>query len=497
MTRRERAFFALVVALSAAWIVLFCFRPSGTEDLWWTLKVGDYVRSEGAVPRTLLWTIEAVADFPYVCHAWLAALAYSSVTEAFGLDAIPAVPTLIAVAVFASLLRLARALGASWLCALLVADLALYVVLPRMICRAEVFGFLYLGLALLGIASFLRTRRIRAIAWLVPFTVLWANTHGSFLLLLALLPLVGAGVFLDAWRGASFRREALLASLFSRESAALFAVWLLAWAASLVNPYGLDLIRSVLAQSTSEVWRATIQEWQPLYADGMLPARFLVPAALGLAALATGFRRLSFVSLLLAGCMAALALASHRHMVLFGFGSAFLLADWAHGVEPGRRPRVALAATLFAALVAAIACSAAPLDIAERSLGRHPSAYMTERGLEFVRSRVHGNVLNRWHLGGLLIYFAHPQVRVCIDSRADPYPREYFEAYQRALYGTARDTLGFVDAYALEHIVVDRGLYERSFRPKLGELGGFRLVYADERTVVLSRTIAAPWDAGP
>jgi hypothetical protein len=487
MPRLERALLALAVALSVSWIVLRCFRATGTDDLWWTLRVGDYIRSEGMVPRTLLWTHAALSDLPYVCHAWLASLVYSGVKEAFGVDAIPAVPTLIACATFACLLLLARRLGASWLLALVVADLALYVVLPRMICRAEVFGYLYFALALVAVASFLRTRQFRSIAWLVPLALLWANTHGSFLLLLGLLPLVGAGLALDAWRAAGFRREAFLASVLSRESGALFAVWLLASTASLVNPYGLDLIRSTLAQSTSGVWRATIEEWQPLWDAGSLPAAFVVPASLVLLALATGFRRLSFVSGLLAGSLALLALSSNRHLPLFGFGAAFLLGDWTRGVALGRRRHTALAAALVAALVAGNATSARPVGFAERSLTRKPSLWMTKRGLDFVRTHIRGNVLNRWHLGGLLIYFAYPQVRVCIDSRADPYPPEYFQRYQRALFGSASDTLAFVDAYSIDHIIIDRQLYETEFRRKLPGLVGFQRVYADSRSVVLSR----------
>jgi hypothetical protein len=496
MPRRERALLALAVALSASWIALLCYRPTGTEDLWWTLRVGDYIRKEGAVPRTLLWTNAAVSELPYICHAWLATLVYSSVNEILGLDAVPGIPTLIAGAAFASLLRMARQLGASWLLALCIADLALYVVLPRMICRTEVFGYLCFTLSLVAVAGFLRTRRIRSIAWLAPLALLWANSHGSFLLLLGLLPLVGAGLALDAWRGAAFRREALLASLLSPESAALFGIWLLACAASLVNPYGLGMIRSTLAQSNSALWRAAIEEWQPLWAGDSLPARFVVPASLVLLALATGFRRLSFVSCLLAGSLALLALWSNRHLALFGFASAFLLGDYARGLELGRRSRAALAAALVAALVAANATNARPLGFAARSLAGNPSPWMTKRGLDFVRTRLHGNVLNRWQLGGLLIYFAYPQVRVCIDSRADPYPPGYFLRYHAALYGTADDTLAFVDAFSIHHIVIDRQLYETEFRRKLGGLGGFRLVYADGRSVVLSR--AFPADAtGP
>jgi CHASE2 domain-containing sensor protein len=49
-----------------------------------------------------------VRDLPYVCHGWLAALVYSAVAAAFGLDAVPAVPTLVALLVFGAMVATAR-----------------------------------------------------------------------------------------------------------------------------------------------------------------------------------------------------------------------------------------------------------------------------------------------------------------------------------------------------------------------------------------------------
>jgi hypothetical protein len=490
-SRLDRALLGLVILLSISWIVLVCFRPSGTVDVWWTLQVGDYIRTERQVPRTVLWALDAVRDLPYVCHGWLGALAYSSVAHAFGLDAVPAVPTLIALALFGSLVALSRQLGASWLLAVAVADIALFTVLPRMNCRVEVFGFLYLALALNLAAGQLQDGRVGQLAWFVPLGLLWVNTHGSFPLLLGLLTLVAAGLSLDPWRRAGFRRGALLASLTSKRVAALAAVWLLLAAATLVNPYGLDLLRSVLDQATSKAWHVVIQEWQPLYVQSPLPSWFVAPTFLVLVALALGYRRLSFVPCLLAAATMVLALSARRHLPLFGIGAAFVLGSFAGGVELGRRGRAALAAALVGCLLSANGAAAPPRSFAERRLSRNPSTDVTSEGLDFIRTHVRGNVLNRWSLGGLLIYFGHPQIRVSIDSRADPYPLAYFHRYRRALVGTAQDTMEFANAYQIDAIIVDRTLYEHSFRRKLAGLRGFRPVYVDERTAVLSRDAAS------
>jgi hypothetical protein len=490
---REGPLVALAVALSAAFIALVCFRPTGTVDVWWTLAVGDYIHAHGEVPRTALWTIEAVRDQPYVCSGWLAAWLFSGVASVLGLDAVPLVPTLIALAVFASLVVLSRQLGASWLLAVVVADLVLYSVALRMICRSEVFAYLYFSLSLNVIAGYLRAPRTRTLAWLVPLAVLWVNSHGSFPVLLGLLLLVIAGLAVDAWRRAGFSRGA---SLFWRDHAILGAAALAVAAASLVNPYGPELLRSVLEPGRSDSMTRFLDEWRPLWTMGALPPRFLVPAGLVAAALVAGHRRLSTVTFGLALCFSALALSGNRHITFFAIAAAFVLGDFAAGLAPGPRVRSALAVSLVAALLAANVITAATLGLGGRRLSEHPSPYVSEQGLAFLRDHVEGNVLNSYHLGGLLIYFTWPRIRVAIDSRADPYPARYYLAYRAAIYGPPAAARQFVRRYAIDHIVLDRGVYDRHFRPKVAALIDFRPVYQDDLTVVLSREGEA-YDGAP
>ena len=69
------------------------------------------------------------------------------------------------------MIGLGRLLGASWLLAVAIADAGLYVLIPRMICRAEVFGYLYFALALALLARYTRGRRLRSLAWLLPLAI--------------------------------------------------------------------------------------------------------------------------------------------------------------------------------------------------------------------------------------------------------------------------------------------------------------------------------------
>jgi len=485
----RRALPSLILFLSVVWIVIESYQIRDSNDIWWTLRVGDHILTHGEVPRTLLWTMEAVRDLPFVSHSWLAALAFSSVKQAFGLDAILIVPTLIALAVFAAIFRLARNQGNSSLLSLAVANLTVYIVMPRLMNRAEVFGYLFFALALNVLAAYVRNVRLTTLAWLLPLSVLWTNCHGSFLLLLGLIPLFAGGVVLENWQQKGFQAAELLESLRSRRVLVLLGCWAIVALATLINPYGTDLIPHTLDQSTNPIWRQTISEWLPLYSRSRIPSEFIV-GAVGLgAAIVVGWRRISPAAWILTLVVTGLALSSSRHLAVFGIGIGFAIAQATSGLALRRSWQSSALAALLAVVLLAGSATAARVSFADRSLEQHPSRYITRDGLDWIRRNVRGNVLNRWMLGGVLIYHAWPQVRVAIDSRADPYPADYFLAYRRAISGNPAQTLAFVDRYGIDHIIVDKKLFDQRLRPVLTELAGFRPVYGDGLVVVLSRQL--------
>ncbi len=485
----RRALLILILLLSVVWIVIESYQARDSNDIWWTLRVGDHILTHGEVPRTLLWTMEAVSDLPFVSHGWLAALVFSSVKQAFGLDAILVIPTLIALAVFAAIFRLARKQGNSWLLSLAVANLTVYIAMPRLMNRAEVFGYLFFALALNVLAAYVRNARLATLAWLVPLAVLWTNCHGSFLLLLGLIPLFAGGVFLENWQQTGFQPAELIGSLRSRRVVVLLGCWAIVAVATLINPYGAELIPRTLDQSTAQIWKQVISEWQPLYSRPRIPTEFIA-GAVGLGvAFVVGWRQLSPAAWILALVVTGLAISSYRHLAVFGIGIGFVIAQATSGLELRRPWQSPALAALLAVVLLAGSASAATLSFADRSLEQHPSRYITRDGLDWIRRNVRGNVLNRWMLGGVLIYHAWPQVRVSIDSRADPYPKDYFLAYRRALYGNPSQTLAFVDKYGIDHIIVDKKLFDQQLRPVLTKLEGFRPVYGDGLVVVLSRQL--------
>jgi hypothetical protein len=209
----------------------------------------------------------------------------------------------------------------------------------------------------------------------------------------------------------------------------------------------------------------------------------VLPALLLAGALFDGFRRLSFVSLAArARARGARALGRAPHRVL-RIGAAFVLGDYASGLDlgppraPGSAPRsrrAASQATLCAASARLSPIAASPA---------HPSDWITPRGLAFVREHVRGNVLNAYHLGGVLIYFGYPQLRRVDRLARRPVPvRLLPRAPRRALRRPRRDA-------RVREPPRDRSHRGRApdLRPALRgprvRARGFALVYADELTL--------------
>jgi hypothetical protein len=271
----------------------------------------------------------------------------------------------------------------------------------------------------------------------------------------------------------------------------LLGCWAIVAVATLINPYGTDLIPRTLDQSTAQIWRQTIAEWLPLYSRSRIPSEFIV-GAVGLGvAIAVGWRQISPAAWILTLVVTGLALSSSRHLAVFGIGIGFAIAQATSGLALRRSWQSSALAALLAVVLLAGSATAATVSFADRSLEQHPSRYITRDGLDWIRRNVRGNVLNRWMLGGVLIYHAWPQVRVAIDSRADPYPKDYFLAYRRAISGDPSQTLAFVDKYGIDHIIVDRKLFVQRLRPVLKQLKGFQPIYGDGLVVVLRRPAPA------
>ncbi len=228
-------------------------------DLAYQIRAGGEILDARAIPSVDTWTVTA-AGMPWLDQQWGAQLLLALVYRAASWTGLALLRAALVGLTCGLLLALVRRraprLGAMGATLLVLA--AFTVMANALALRPQLFAIPLFVLTLLLLAD--REAHPRRL-WAIPLvTVLWANLHGSFPLVLVLLAL------------------ALVADLVDRRSPRLVgAVTLASVAATLVNPIGLDVWRYVVNVATNPAISSRVSEWRPL--SPLEPAGLLLYAS--------------------------------------------------------------------------------------------------------------------------------------------------------------------------------------------------------------------------
>jgi Flp pilus assembly protein TadD len=426
------------LALALLLTGLLALSPILCPDVWWHLKTGEVILSEGRVPTTDSFTYTATGR-PWVTHEWLAEVALFGLYNLGGIDLLVVLQALLAMAAVglgaaAGLagVRMRERLPAVALGVLLAGPL----IAPRAFARPHMFTAVFLGLTLLLLRKEAATGRRAWRLALVPLFLLWANVHSGFTIGLALIVLYWAGEALG-------RRYDLAAPAVPAHWRARGIALALAAVATLANPNGIEAaLYPVRLLARAEV-RSSIVElrsvFHPAY-RGALFLKVLLLAALVLTAAIWRSRRRLDPALLLPGLVFGfLALRTVRGLSEFSILVPALIG--VHGEWLARHRR---AARIACAAVGLLAIGAGAADIrwgvpmgsdAPRrvGLGADP-ANLPEAAARFLtETRPAGRVFNMLGHGGYFIYALWPQQQVYVDGRLDVFPRGFLDAYGRLL----------------------------------------------------------------
>ncbi len=247
----------LLMAPLCALLYTLCL-PLAPNDLWYHVRAGELI-SRGAIPTQNLMSSAVPLNAPYYYQSWLAELALFATLKLGGLAGLTWLRAfcvagalgLVASATFRALLRLPSPLsrlGAARLTAL-SAVLGLAMASNNVDLRPQTFSTLFFGAWIFAVLEFRTqsgTKRGFWGAFLVVLTLIWANTHGAFILSILGLLTLSCGDFW--WRRAHF-------------SSAL-GVAMGAGAAALVNPRGAALYAYVASLSRNPIGQQWVQEWK-------------------------------------------------------------------------------------------------------------------------------------------------------------------------------------------------------------------------------------------
>jgi len=345
--------------------------------------------------------------------------------------------------------------------------------------------------------------------------VLWANLHASFVYGLAVLACTLLGRLIEVlWRSRSLR--ALPADRPLRRQLLLGE---LALVASLVNPYGIDLLLRALWLPASGNLRE-LPGWRPLTIAGAEGWAFAASVVLLLFAFRHSRRPVP------AGHALALAFfggAAVLHIgMLVWYGPVFALVVVPHladlaarlGEAPAGSVRRAAAAmrrrlgflagpswhySLLALLIVWAACTISPLGAAIlRGNGgtnaRAPERFPARTPLAlagYLRANPpHGLLFNPLGWGDFLAREGPPGLRPFATSRIEQLPARVWRDYLRISDGEA-SWPRILDRYRIDTVIFDR-VEQREQARTLRNSGEWRVVFEDSLAVVFARGAAAP-----
>ncbi len=436
------AFLTAMLPAIAALIV-----PMPSVDLAYHLRAGASILAGHGIPAIDTWTFTA-AGTPWLDQQWGAQVLLAAVFGVVGWTGLALLRAALLALTFTLVRRAVRHASGGALSPTVAAILALIafaVAAPALALRPQLFAILLFAATLLILAA--RTSRPDRV-WLLPlFALAWASLHGTFPLLLVLVGL------------------AFVEDLLARRDVGavrLAMVGVASAAATLINPFGVDVWAYVANVASNPAIAGQVSEWRPpspLEPTGTLfyaslafagvaallllaagtrsrkravasAAPLLALAAFGTLGVATG-RGLAWWALVAPVAIAALV-AARRPLAPGGRDASIIAPSWVPEAlrppTPAGRPRrlnLLIAGGLLAAFVAVLPSwrATGPAGVPEGLLAHAPQALtaqlrgLVERGVLPEGARV-------WNpqLWGSWLEFAVPEVRVALDSRIELIP---------------------------------------------------------------------------
>jgi len=425
-------------------VLCWAIQPVAGFDIWGYMSVGRYVLSHLDIPTSDIFSF-TVSGKPWINQSWLAGVLFYLAHEALG----PAGISLVVCAFFLCISGLIYSTARLYKCSSLAsafATLLAICALWKSFCpRAYVAGLAFFALFQFTLCRIVSgqegLRQWLHAALLVAVTILWVNTHASFLVGFLLI-----GLFAAEQSGLTLLSGE---AITGRPVRTLWTALLICLAASVVNPAGPGLLLFPLQLIGKVQFLEQVYEW---WSPG-LTSEFAAFWALLLVcafSMIIAWRSLSVALILSALIMAALALTAQRHVMWFAVAAVPIAARgldtlWQRLDSRGalslgerwsglRKFLEATAGILFIIGTAGI--------IWQTSIRGRPPGFgisgerLPEKAADFLEANaIRGNIFNDHTWGYYLLWRLYPDRKVFIDTRLSLYGDHWFNRYGAIYFG--------------------------------------------------------------
>jgi hypothetical protein len=459
----------LLVWLVPAAAVLFSRMP--TNDLAYHIRAGSLMADLGHVLRVDPFTFTMLGQ-PWHDQQWGAQLLLDLAFRPLGWPGLVLLRAAIVSVAFGVTFHWARKAAAgdalSAAC-LTLGALVVAILMP---------GSLALRPQLLAVPLFLITTwilRDRAenpsrLVWLPVVAVVWANLHGSFVLMLVMCGIAFGVDVVERRRTWRWTGAAMFGCLFG----------------TLINPWGFGIYGYVADLATAPIVRDVIDEWRPLWRLSPAGPAALTASAVLVTLFATGkLRRPTLEEGLGLAAFSALAVSSGRSLLW----ACLYFPPVIGGMVVARREQLPDRSRLTLILSVVVAALLL-MGLGRVVLADGPDVLLSEapQGItdevERIASPDDRVFDGRW---GSWFEFALPQLPMFVDARAELFPQQVWNDFFTisAARGPWREAL---DRWKFDIVVADYGRQQRLIG-RLGSAPGWTEVYRDGDGVIFERSV--------
>ncbi len=480
----------IVLAALFATPLLLALRPVAAPitdaDIWWHLRVGQWVIQHDAVPQTDPF---AASHKPWVAYSWLFEVLVWGLYQAFGLAGILVYRAVFTLIIIAALYHLVRRYQPHFLMAAALTGVGTITLALLTSERPWLFTILF-SIFTVGAVLDFRLGRTSWQRWLLPAAyVLWANTHIQFVYGVLILGLACAAPVLDYFLRrvlpAPEAEPATALFLGSRGWWQLVAITAACALATLVNPYTYRIYGVVWEYATQPGPFTYIEELKPLRFRDVPDWTLLALAASAIFTLGRQ-RRPDMFGALFVAVSAVIAFRSGRDMWMLTLASLAVVAPtWRLATNGTIQPPQGWRAVLPLGGVLAIAAVIVfwVRGYSEQGLRQYVAAkFPAEAAAMIARKGYPGPLFNDLNWGGFLIW-SLPELPVLVDGRTNLHGDEHILQVQ----GTFNGYIGWQDNADLDAANVVLANIQTILAANLLKDERFQVVHEDQVARVFLR----------
>jgi hypothetical protein len=450
------------------------------NDIWWHLKVGDWILEHSAVPHTGILS-RTSTDQPWMAYSWIYETLLSLFHSRFHLPGVAVYGLLLTLGVAYSVFWMTRRLSGSFWRPSLVATAACASFLFNVLPRPVFFSMILFTVTLTLLLEARRSSRPQLLYWLPPLFALWANLHIQFVYGLFLVGLfVTATLSARAATHRKFGQDVLLAT--SLPPSTLLMVLGACILATCIGPYSYHLYFVIFGYATAKFPYAFIGELQALrfrhYTD------FVQLLLTGWAFFALGRKKkLDPFLIALLSVSSIVGFRTARDSWFICIPAAACIAEAIRTEKPAPSESIAEKAGLAVAVAILVTIYARSMGFNSPNLRLSINAVYPVQAINFLHDHPQpGPLYNTFDWGGFISWYM-PEYPVAIDARTDLYG----DAVDTRFYMTENGDASYVDDPYLAQANLILLPRSKPLANVLASDSRFSPIYADSLSIVFVR----------